>query len=90
MTFDDAKKFFISWGLRPSEEKDDDFTLGNGDGECQINQHCYERMLKEAEDMFGPTFRAFVSRAIDATDCEFYLSSETWNDVLDLWNRSSI
>lgn len=87
-SFNDLKEFFLSWGLWPAlEPLQGDASLGNSDGECIINAKCYERMCNVAKEEYGENFLSFVSRMVDATDGEFYLSAGSWTEVLDAWEE---
>lgn len=81
-TNDQIKEFFVSWGLAPTLEPEFG-DLMNGDGSCDINQKSFEKMLVEAEKMYGREFMDTVRENVESTDGDYYVSVDMWEDMYD-------
>jgi hypothetical protein len=94
-TFTDVQAFFKSWGMYPkesieNEELDDD--LNPEAIEQGINRKCYEKLIADADkeinaSYFPNYFSTFCRRQIDATDDQFYLSADSWEDLEEAWEE---
>jgi hypothetical protein len=70
--------FFKSWGL---DAEDDN---------ASIPGEVYNRMVQEASKVGGMSLRVICTRLIDAVDDEFYLSTDSWEEVTTAYARQSI
>ena len=88
-SFFDLREFLLSWGLCPHKDvRMSGGMLGNADGYCSINHHCYVRMCEEAEKEYGKDFRSLLSRMIGAVDGEYYLNADGWKDLQKDWEEA--
>ena len=84
-SFQQVKEFFLSWGLCPSEENNEEYP--NDSGDYSISGAVYSRMYNDAKQEYGVEFAKFISKIVDATDGEFYLGHETWEELEDAYNN---